>query len=73
MNRGSKIVAALSFLVALFVLSVQSQTSVEELMSSGNGLLSNGAFTEAITAAASSGSTGIFAAKGSVPALPGAQ
>lgn len=49
MNRGSKIVAALSFLVALFVLSVQSQTSVEELMSSGNGLLSNGAFTEAIT------------------------
>ena len=49
MNIGSRGVVGLLFVMAVFFSGAQSQTSVEELMSSGTGLLSNGAFGEAIT------------------------
>jgi tetratricopeptide (TPR) repeat protein len=48
MNMRSRVVVGLLFVMVVFFSGAQSQ-AVEELMSSGNGLLSNGAFSEAIT------------------------
>ena len=49
--KKASIVAIMSFLAVtlMFVAPARSQNSVEELMSSGNNLLRNGAFTEAIS------------------------
>ena len=48
MEKGCRGVVGLFIAIVLFFSNVQSQ-SVEELMSQGNGLLSNGAYNEAVT------------------------